>query len=367
MLIVGEAWGENEQMTRQPFVGFAGKELWRMLGEAIPDHPELHQRASQQFNYDSAWIKHRPEWLEATGISFTNVFNLQPEGGKIESLCETKKENPRVEPQWALARGLYLREQFRPHLARLNQEITLTQPNLIVAAGNTACWAVLSASNIGSIRGNATQVPPGAMAAPQGLKVLPTYHPAGVLRQWSWRTIVVADLIKAWREAQFPGLVRPRRRVLINPTLAEIIAWVDQMLTRPPPFLSCDIETKGRQITCIGFAASRSDALVIPFVNLGVPGGSHWGLAEERLVWGQVRRLLESPIQKLFQNGMYDLQYILRMGFRPTQCEHDTMLFHHSLFPELQKGLGFLGSIYTNEASWKLMRRFTPDTEKRDE
>jgi len=43
------------------------------------------------------------------------------------------------------------------------------------------------------------------------------------------------------------------------------------------------------------------------------------------------------------------------------------MLLHHALYPELPKGLGFLGSIYTNEASWKLMRRERSDTVKRDE
>jgi hypothetical protein len=33
--------------------------------------------------------------------------------------------------------------------------------------------------------------------------------------------------------------------------------------------------------------------------------------------------------------------------------------------PEMQKGLGFLASIYTNEASWKHMRKIT--TLKKDE
>jgi hypothetical protein len=35
------------------------------------------------------------------------------------------------------------------------------------------------------------------------------------------------------------------------------------------------------------------------------------------------------------------------------------MLLHHALQPESEKGLGFLGSVYTNEASWKLMRTST--------
>jgi DNA polymerase I-like protein with 3'-5' exonuclease and polymerase domains len=69
--------------------------------------------------------------------------------------------------------------------------------------------------------------------------------------------------------------------------------------------------------------------------------------------------LLESPVTKVFQNGLYDLQYIYQMGIRPRNCTEDTMLMHHALYPEMKKGLEFLGSVYTNEASWKLMRKHT--------
>lgn len=37
-------------------------------------------------------------------------------------------------------------------------------------------------------------------------------------------------------------------------------------------------------------------------------------------------------------------------------AEHDTMLLHHALQPESLKGLGYLGSVYTDEQSWKQMR-----------
>jgi hypothetical protein len=36
------------------------------------------------------------------------------------------------------------------------------------------------------------------------------------------------------------------------------------------------------------------------------------------------------------------------------------------MFPELRKGLGFLGSIYTDEGSWKLLNKKT-DSTKREE
>lgn len=32
------------------------------------------------------------------------------------------------------------------------------------------------------------------------------------------------------------------------------------------------------------------------------------------------------------------------------------MVMHHALFPEMEKNLGFLGSIYTSEPAWKMMR-----------
>jgi hypothetical protein len=32
------------------------------------------------------------------------------------------------------------------------------------------------------------------------------------------------------------------------------------------------------------------------------------------------------------------------------------MLLHHALYPEAQKSLGYMGSLYTDEGSWKQMR-----------
>jgi len=64
---------------------------------------------------------------------------------------------------------------------------------------------------------------------------------------------------------------------------------------------------------------------------------------------------------------MYDLQYILPLGIAARANLEDTMLLHHSHYPEMKKGLGFLGSIYTSEPAWKLMRTMKADTEKRDE
>ncbi len=367
-VLVGEAWGGNEADLRRPFVGEAGKEAFRMLGEAMPlVAPDLHAEITGLFKYGLAWSRRRDEWLEAAGIGMTNVLALRPPENKLEALCTGKAEAGSGYDWPSITHGKYLRAEFLPEVHRLYEELSTTRPNLVVAFGNTACWALLRATNIGSIRGNVT-TGAGQFAR---IKVLPTFHPAAVLRMWSWRPIVVADLMKAGREMAWPEVRRPQRTVIVNPSLDEIKAWVDDTVIPGRdkwPLLSVDIETGAGQIKCVGFARSRSEALVIPFIDPALPEWSYWPTAaDEWQAWNCVRILLECQIPKLFQNGMYDLQYLTRMGFRPVNCDEDTMLLHHSLFPELQKGLGFLGSIYTSESSWKLMRRRRPDTEKRDD
>ncbi len=367
LMIVGEAWGEGEDQLHRPFVGESGKEFFRMLAEAMPgEFPELILEAQKAQTYGLAWVKPREAWLEATGICLTNVLALRPPGNKMESLCCDKKELLAGYSHPPLQKGKYLEEKYLGEVARLEEEIQSARPNLLLALGNTATWALLGVTNIGSIRGAVTGGASSGIA--RGLKVLPTYHPAGVLRNWSWRPIVVADLMKAWREAQFPEIRRPERQIVVSPSLAELEQLVARTLALDPRLLSVDIETGYGQIKMIGFSFERNRAFVIPFMDQARPGWHYWqNSGEELRAWELARQLLESPIPKLGQNFLYDLQYILKMGIRPQACLEDTMLLHHSIFPEMQKGLGFLGSIYTNEASWKLMARQKPDTEKRDE
>jgi hypothetical protein len=125
-----------------------------------------------------------------------------------------------------------------------------------------------------------------------------------------------------------------------------------------------DTETKRGQIRSIQFARSPWDAITIPFW-VGV--ASYWQTLEEELeAWNWVRTLLSDPCPKVFQNGLYDALYIMRMGLRINNFAEDTMLHHHSLYPEMPKGLGFMASLYSNEQAWKLMHRHT-ETRSDDE
>jgi hypothetical protein len=62
---------------------------------------------------------------------------------------------------------------------------------------------------------------------------------------------------------------------------------------------------------------------------------------------------------------MYDIAFLWRAyGVKVMNADEDTMLLHHALYPESEKSLGYLGSIYTDEGSWKRMRK--TDTIKED-
>jgi hypothetical protein len=295
-------------------------------------------------------------WLrEHCEIDIGNVFNFHPPNNNIEEcFCNQREGGLTTLPP--LKPGKYLRPPLLASLEALWSLVEQSRPNLVVAMGNTACWALLGEAKIGTLRGTVKKSPK------LGVKVLPTYHPAAVLRQWNLRTIVLSDLEKARLELEFPEIRRIERYVTVEPSLREIAEWME----RPADYYAVDIETYRATISMIGFARSANDALVIPFYDERKDTGSYWCPTDEAVAWHLVDTLLKKPIPKIFQNGIYDLTYLLRVGLRPVMCNGDTMLLSHALYPEMLKGLGFLGSIYANEQAWKQMRQ-KGDNLKRDE
>jgi DNA polymerase I-like protein with 3'-5' exonuclease and polymerase domains len=131
--------------------------------------------------------------------------------------------------------------------------------------------------------------------------------------------------------------------------------------------LSVDCETYNGTITCLGFAHSPFEAIVIPFFDRRKPTGSYWSFDEELEVRKIANRVLNSSVPKVLQNGLYDVQYLLREGYRPRSIAHDTMIRQHALYPEMPKTLAFLGSIHCNEIAWKLLRPRGEEVLKRED
>lgn len=325
--LVGEAPGKQEELLGSPFVGSSGQELTRMLADAGIDRKECY---------------------------ITNVFMSRPPGNKLDSYCGKKAEvggkDYTLPP---LRQGKYIKPEYLYELDRLKEELSNVRPNVVVALGGTASWALLQNPKITTIRGTvaeSTLVP--------GCKVLPTFHPAAILRQWGNRPVVIADLMKAEKEQEFPEIRRPSREIWLEPTFKDITEFISTYLLRAKK-ITYDIETAHDMITCIGFAGDSNHALCIPFVDRRNPSFSYWNSpVEEVKAWEFVKAILSLDIHKEAQNGLYDIQWLWRkMGIAPQNSSLDTMLQAHALQPELPKGLGFLGSIYTNESSWKQMRK----------
>lgn len=334
--LIGEAWGEQEEQWKRPFVGPAGQELNRMLLDAGILREECYT---------------------------TNVFNLRPLRNDIATLCCNKTSGDSL-PGWpAIAPAKYIRAEYEAEVNRLLTELEDVRPNVAVLLGNTATWALLRQTAISKIRGATANSP-----VLPWLKCLPTYHPSAVLRQYELRHVTVLDLAKARVESGYPEIRRPNREIWLDPSLDDIRRFLREYIT---PALTCafDIETVGDEITCIGFAPSIDRALVIPFHDARKSNGSYWETLEEELeAWRLVQSILSSPCAKCGQNTIYDCTYLWqRYGITVENYSEDTMLLHHALQPESPKGLDFLGSVYTNNPAWKIARPRGKHTEKKEE
>ena len=364
IVIVGEAWGAEEARIGKALVGPSGVELLRQLDEANIIHLTSDDRTyiSRYYTHgdskaiDSVWSLHADE------VYRTNVLQFHPPGNDRNEVCASKAEGIAGYP--ALLKGKYLLAKYESELERLAEEIIENNPNLIIALGNTALWALCGSTGISKIRGTTFC----SSLTVSEFKCIGIYHPAAVLRQWELRPTTIMDLVKAKRESLFPELRRPNCEIYIDPSLEDIEAFITTHIV-DCDILSTDIETAGNRITCIGFAPRADLAIVIPFDDSRKSNGCYWPTElDEKRCWEIIRRVLEDiSIPELFQNGVYDIGFLARAyGIRVRGASEDTMLAHHAIQPESLKGLGYLGSIYTDHGSWKHMRK-KHETVKREE
>lgn len=303
--LVGEAPGREEDMKGEPFVGAAGKILSSILNEAGLLRSEC-------------WI--------------TNVVKHQPEDNKITLLFDDFKK-------------MIPNEYMLDYMEELKKELEEVEPNVVVALGKVALWALTGLTEITKYRGSILK----SNLVP-GLKVIPTIHPAAVARQWSpWRQIVPADLIRAKKEGEFNELRLPKRTFITTPDFYTAIDELEKLSNAA--LLSFDIETRGFKIVSIGLSSSPDRAICIPFTR---GHDNYWTEQEEIEIWKALNKVLTSPSKKIGQNFQYDALYLARYhGIIVENLWLDTMVAHHELYPETPKSLHFLASLYTDEPYWK--------------
>ena len=270
--IVGEAPGKDEERIGRPFVGGAGKILDGMLLEAGIDRRDCY---------------------------ITNVMHIRPVNNDFGEFYE---DAGRKIPGKLLIDGN----------DRLLQELNVVKPNVVIALGNEAMKSLTGKIGITKYRGSilqmiATAVPGIARQGIGGtiqyerfpvhymLKVVPTIHPAAIMRQWELRPLAVMDLRRALEESESSKLIPTYRTWKKIETLSELETKVDLYLTHAK-YISFDIETCNNQISCISFAKDEFSSFTVPICMFDK---SSWAEQEELLVWLQIKRLLESDIPKI--------------------------------------------------------------------
>lgn len=329
--LVGEAYGEEEARLRTPFVGSSGRVLNYLLRQAGIVREEC---------------------------LVTNVFNLQPQPtNDIVNICGARTDALQGYP--ALTKGKFVPSALAGELSRLYSELTTFRPNVVIALGGTAAWALLKSSGIKAIRG----APARSFL---GWKVVPTYHPAAILRDWTLNPIVLADLEKAKAQSYDPTYARPSREVWVDSTIDDLFTF--EQYINASHECAVDTETIGEQITMISFAPTIDRVVIVHFYDQRKPDGNYWPTLELELqAWSWVRRQLAKRKEFTGQNFIYDMRFLwVQYGIPVPHMEHDTMLLHHALQPEMEKGLAFLGSIYTLEPAWKLEHKKNETLKRED-
>lgn len=338
-MIVAEAPGAEEDKAGRPFVGAAGSELSRMLLEV---------------------------GLLRNDCFITNVCRIRPPDNKLMHYIPTAKKD--VTSDCVMMHDRMVKPVVWEGYQELLKEIEAVNPNIIICFGNLAFWALTGkSSNAGD-----QDIPSGITSWRGSLeeslvrrkdgtpyKIIPTYHPANILREWYNRYTAIHDLRRVLVEAETPQRTKPKRpyRFLIRPTYVEVMETLDSLYAKceaGPTDIVVDLETRKKHIACMGLGWSVLDAMCIPFMCVEKPEG-YWNDVEEAEIWYTVSRVLTHPNARVIgQNFQYDSQYLYRrMKFIPN-VHWDTMTAHHVMFLVLPRALHFQASLYSDDyVYWK--------------
>lgn len=334
ILFIGQAPGAEEDLQGKPFIGQAGQLLNRSL---------------------------KASGLVRSQVLVTNVFCQRPPRNNVKYYFEQHLKKLTPEGQDHVDRL----ERWLTKLLE-QREHTGVGPKVIVALGAEAMWTLTGKKRITKWRGS---VLPCTLV--EGFKVYPMFHPSYVnrlmnekrenlqgekkKRQQNALPLFLLDLERVKFQSKFPEIRRMKRESIINASFPELLNLIENLNNQP--IVACDIETlRGRDNTlvwCVGFAPRPDFGFTVPFIR---NQQLCWTLEEEAKLWKAISKVFLNPnVLKIFHNGGYDLSILGRYyGLRTaTNTYEDTMWCHQSTYPQMEKSLHTLTSIYTWEPYYK--------------
>ena len=308
IMIVGEAPGKEEDISGRPFQGYAGQTLNNLLGQA---------------------------GIARYQCLVTNVARERPPVNKISFYFEDKQctiPKPKL-VEW---------------IAELKGEIELYRPNIIIALGATALWALTGEKKISDFRG---YVLPCTLV--KGVKVLATYHPQAVNYDWKLYFQTVLDLRKALRHSTSPKMPESKQVFLPNVNTRQFLDYMEMLIEHPEyDKLSVDVETvqPGSHIEELGLSHHPDFGMSIFILKGRSPALPE---LDELRLWQTFARLVACK-KIVMQNGAYDTGVLWHNNHILIEnIWMDTLVAAHICWPELPRDLGFLGSVCLDVKPWK--------------
>ena len=286
--------------------------------------------------------------LQQAGISrhecvITNVARVQPPQNNIAHYFQDRNMTIPT-------------PQMQEWIDLLKTEIVEYNPNIIVALGATAMYVLTGEKGITNFRGFIQK----CSLAPS-FKIIATYHPAAILREYRLHFTSIMDLRKALRNSESKQIVPDHRRLHATISFNEFMQYIHEQsqLTTDDPPLAVDIETvqPNSHISIIGIADSPTSAYSFEILR------NHKPILirdNELLLWKSLDFLFQKR-RLIFHNGSYDATVFMNNnGIHCKNFAIDTLIAAHICFPETPRSLSYLSSILLDVEAWKHTSQLTP-------
>lgn len=341
-ILVGEGPGEAEVEEGAPFVGPSGIELMRALGSV--------GRRRQHVSITNAVLCPMPE------------FKLN----RLDAFVRKENKRRAVAGEPALRHPI---DCCKPRLLRDLADASNGEPSVnVVTLGGTALHALGIEASVMDVRGGPREVPlmvyRGDTLASLTARILPTVHPAFVLRARRWTRAFHSDLSRAFRWFNW-GLKWTDPEVLYRPDAPRLTDWLQR--EAGSDFVIYDVETlpgfpdwehydpMHDRLRYLGLGSADGKRTVgIPFLYVADNRPVYTKKEGAELAAVLTDFFTSSRWRKAGQNSGYYDRMVIEHFFKVAPSPHvDLIGLHKMAEPELPHRLGYIGSIHTDAPAWK--------------
>jgi DNA polymerase len=306
--IVGEGPGQSEVERGRPFIGGSGRLLFDTL---------------------------KSIGLQRTDVYTTNVVKRQI------SLSRHGDE-----------RNVVKREEFDKWADLLDWELAKL-PNLkaVLIMGNFALSALLGEDKVTQWRGSVIQ--PAKLPGNRLGTFVVTINPAYAMRELKLEPVFTLD-IRNRLGAVLRGTYKSYEiNTVINPTYKQALGAIRDIKKAGLP-TALDIEWIAKETACVGLANDPHNSVCI---NWRDDRDNRYTVQQEADLLYALQDLCDTHkannVPLIGQNAQFDTYALRLKDWLSVSFSDDTLLQHHTLYPQLPHNLGFLTSQYTTHPFYK--------------